>query len=53
MRAPQRGSPAELAALTLADLEAKPAGLLVHLRRSKTDPERRGQVVGITHASTP
>jgi len=39
----------ELAALTLADLEAKPAGLLVRLRRSKTDPERRGQVVGIAH----
>ncbi|CAN5141100.1 site-specific integrase [soil metagenome] len=39
----------ELAALTLADLEAKPAGLLVYLRRSKTDPERRGQVVGIAH----
>jgi integrase len=42
-----RGS--ELAALTLADLEAKPAGLLLHLRGSKTDPERRGQVVGIAH----
>jgi integrase len=39
----------ELAALTLADVEAKPAGLLLHLRRSKTDPERRGQVVGIAH----
>lgn len=39
----------ELAALTLADLELKPDGLLVHLRCSKTDPERRGQVVGIAH----
>lgn len=39
----------ELAALTLADLEAKPAGLLLHLRRSKTDPDGRGQVVGIAH----
>jgi integrase len=39
----------ELAALTLADLEAKPGGLLLHLRRSKTDPEARGQVVGIAH----
>jgi len=37
----------ELAALTLADLEAKPSGLLLHLRRSKTDQEARGQVVGI------
>jgi integrase len=26
------------------------ATLLVHLRRSKTDPERRGQVVGIAHS---
>ena len=43
----------ELAALTLADLEAKPAGLLLHLRRSKTDPERRGQVVGIAHGQHP
>lgn len=39
----------ELAALTVEDIEAKPAGLLLHLRRSKTDPERRGQVVGIAH----
>jgi integrase len=39
----------ELAALTLTDVEAKPAGLLLHLRRSKTDPERRGQIVGVAH----
>lgn len=39
----------ELAALTLADIEAKPGGLLLHLRRSKTDQEARGQVVGIAH----
>jgi integrase len=39
----------ELAALTLADLEAKPTGLLLHLRSSKTDPEHRGQIVGIAH----
>jgi len=37
----------ELAALTMADIEAKPAGLLIHLRRSKGDPEARGQVVGV------
>lgn len=37
----------ELAALALADVESKPAGLLLRLRRSKTDPEGRGQVVGI------
>ena len=39
----------ELAALTLADLEAKPGGVLLHLRLSKTDPEARGQVVGIAY----
>lgn len=39
----------ELAALTLADLEPKPTGILVHLRRSKTDQEGCGQVVGIAH----
>jgi integrase len=45
----------ELAALTLADLEPKPTGVLVHLRRSKTDQEARGEVVGIArgrHALT-
>ena len=39
----------ELAALTLADLEAQPGGVLLHLRRSKTDQEARGQVVGVAH----
>ena len=37
----------ELAALTLAGLEAKPAGLLPRLRRSMTDPDARGEVVGV------
>jgi integrase len=37
----------ELAALTVADLEPKPGGLLVHVRRSKTDHEGAGQVVGV------
>jgi len=39
----------ELAALTLADIEARPDGLLLTVRGSKTDPERRGQVVGVAH----
>jgi site-specific recombinase XerD len=43
----------ELAALTLADLELKPAGLVVHVRRSKTDPNGRGQVVGVAHGQHP
>jgi integrase len=39
----------ELTGLTLADVETKPAGLLLHVRRSKTDPEGRGQLVGVAH----
>jgi integrase len=39
----------ELTALTIADLETKPAGLLLTVRRSNTDPERHGQVVGVAH----
>lgn len=32
----------ELAALTVADLEPKPGGLLMHIHRSKTDQEAAG-----------
>ena len=39
----------ELAALTLADLRARPAGLLLTIRGSKTDPNHRGQVVGVAY----
>lgn len=37
----------ELAALTITDLEPQAAGMLVHIRSSKTDPDGVGQVVGI------
>lgn len=40
---------AELVGLTLADIETKPAGLLLHIRQSKTDPEGHGQVVAVAH----
>ena len=40
---------AELVALTLTDVEHKPAGLLLHIRRSKTDQESHGQVVAVAH----
>lgn len=43
----------ELAALTLADVQSKPAGLLITIRGSKTDPDRRGQVVGVAHGRHP
>jgi integrase len=39
----------EIAALDLADIEPKPEGLLVRVRRSKTDPEAHGQLVGVAH----
>ncbi|TGN65751.1 site-specific integrase [Nocardioides eburneiflavus] len=39
----------ELVALTLGDIEDKPAGLLLHIRRSKTDPDGHGAVVGVAH----
>ena len=45
--------PGELAALTLADLQAQPGGLLLHLRRSKTDQEARGQVVAVAPGRHP
>ena len=44
-----RGS--ELAALTLADIEHQPDGLLVTIRHSKTDQERSGQTVAVAHGN--
>lgn len=43
----------ELASLVMADIEPQPEGLLVRIRRSKTDPEQRGQVVGVAHGAHP
>jgi integrase len=39
--------PGELSALDLADIIAKPAGVLVAVRRSKTDQDGHGQLVGV------
>ena len=41
----------ELAGLQLDDIEPKPEGLLIRVRKSKTDPEARGQLVGVAHGS--
>jgi len=41
----------ELTALDLAHLEPDPAGLLVHVIRSKTDQDAEGAYVGIPYAS--
>ena len=39
----------EIVALTLADVEHKPAGLLLHIRKSKMDQEGHGQVIAVAH----
>jgi integrase len=39
----------ELVALTLADVEYKPGGVLLTIRRSKTDQYAEGQVVAVVH----
>jgi integrase len=43
----------ELAALEVDDLEPDPAGLVVHVHRSKTDQTAEGDYVGIPHAGRP
>lgn len=43
----------ELSALHISDLEPDPAGLVVHVRRSKTDQSGDGSYVGVPHASRP
>ena len=43
----------ELVGLNSEDLEFNENGLVVHLRRSKTDPEGQGRKVGIPYGSTP
>lgn len=42
---------AELVALTLADVETKPLGLLLTVWKSKMDQEGSGQVVGVAHGT--
>jgi len=39
--------PGEISALNVEDLQRKPAGVLVTIRRSKTDPDAHGQLVGV------
>jgi integrase len=43
----------ELAGLELSDLVERPEGLLIRLRRSKTDQEGRGQSVAVPHLPEP
>lgn len=39
--------PSEISGLDTTDLLRKPTGVLLHIRRSKTDQEARGQLVGV------
>lgn len=39
--------PGEISALNIEDLQRKPTGVLITIRRSKTDPDAQGQVVGV------
>ncbi|MBC7762358.1 MAG: tyrosine-type recombinase/integrase [Candidatus Saccharibacteria bacterium] len=45
--------PSELAALDLTDITALPSGILMTIRRSKTDPTGRGQLVGVVRGDHP
>jgi integrase len=39
--------PGEISALNVEDLQRKPTGVLISIRRSKTDPDAQGQLVGV------
>jgi integrase len=43
----------ELAAVTVADIDQVPEGLLIRLRRSKTDQEARGRKIEIVYGTHP
>lgn len=40
---------AELVALNVEDLDFTPEGVMVHVRKSKTDPHKKGAITGIPH----
>ena len=39
--------PGEISALNVEDLQRKPTGVLITIRRSKTDPDAQGQIIGV------
>ena len=45
--------PGEISALDLADIVPKPTGVLVAVRRSKTDQDGHGQLVGVARGQAP
>lgn len=45
--------PGEISALNVEDLQRKPTGILINIRRSKTDQDAQGQVVGVARGENP
>lgn len=45
--------PGEISALNIEDVLRKPTGVLLAIRRSKTDPDARGQLVAIARGQNP
>jgi integrase len=45
--------PSELSALRLSDVATRPEGLLITIRRSKTDQDGFGQVIGVANGERP
>jgi len=45
--------PGEVSAVNVKDLTTKPSGVLIHVRRSKTDQDARGQLVGVARGDNP
>lgn len=45
--------PGEISALNLEDLVRKPTGVLINIRRSKTDQDAQGQLVGVARGENP
>jgi integrase len=39
--------PGEISALNLADIVPKPTGVLINVRRSKTDQDGQGELIGV------
>jgi integrase len=44
--------PGEISALDIEDLQRKPTGVLIRIRRSKTDPDAQGQLVGVARGDS-
>ena len=45
--------PGEVSALNVEDITRKPSGILINVRRSKTDQDARGQLVGVARGDNP